>query len=101
VQVTLLDRPAWFLRTPALMGYLTGAPLMPCFIERSEGDPAFNVFVGHPIVVATNRPRDEAIQQAAQQFADQLTLRVRSHPEHWYQFYRYWDAQRDSYEGMA
>jgi KDO2-lipid IV(A) lauroyltransferase len=101
VQVTLLGRPAWFLRTPALMGYLTGAPLMPCFIERSDGDPAFNVFVGHPIVVATDRPRDEAIQRAAQQFADELTQRVRSHPEHWYQFYRYWDAQRDSYEGLA
>ena len=36
VQVTLLGRPAWFLRTPALMGYLTGAPLMPCFIERTD-----------------------------------------------------------------
>ena len=40
VQVTLLGRPAWFLRTPAVMGYLTGAPLMPCFVERSEGRPS-------------------------------------------------------------
>jgi KDO2-lipid IV(A) lauroyltransferase len=101
VQVNLLGRPAWFLRTPVLMGYLTGAPLMPCFIERTEGRPSFNVFVGQPIVVSTARPRDEAIQQAAQDFADQLTVRIRSHPEYWYQFYRYWDAQRDSYEGMG
>jgi lauroyl/myristoyl acyltransferase len=101
VQVTLLGRPAWFLRTPVLMGYLTGAPLMPCFVERTDGHPAFNVFVGLPIVVSTERPRDEAIQLAAQAFADQLTVRVRNHPEYWYQFYRYWDTQRDSYEGMA
>jgi lauroyl/myristoyl acyltransferase len=101
VQVTLLGRPAWFLRTPALMGYLTGAPLMPCFVERTDDQPAFNVFVGQPIVVSKERPRDEAIQRAAQEFADQLTVRVRNHPEYWYQFYRYWDAQRDSYEGMA
>ena len=101
VQVTLLGRPAWFLRTPALMGYLSGAPLMPCFIQRTESHPAFSVFLGDPIVVATDRPRDEAIQQAAQQFADQLSARVRQHPEYWYQFYRYWDAQQDSYEGLG
>ncbi|MEO8259063.1 MAG: lysophospholipid acyltransferase family protein [Acidobacteriota bacterium] len=99
VQVTLLGRPAWFLRTPALMGYLTGAPLVPCFIERSEGRP-FDLFVGEPIVVSRSLPREEAIQAAAQQFADQLGARVHRHPEFWYQFYRYWDAQQDSYEGL-
>jgi len=101
VQVTLLGRPAWFLRTPALMGYLSGAPLMPCFIHRTESDPAFSIFLGDPILVATDRPRDEAIQQAAQQFADLLSARIRRHPEYWYQFYRYWDAQQDSYEGLV
>ena len=101
VQVTLLGRPAWFLRTPALMGCLSGAPLVPCFIQRTESHPAFSVFLGDPIVVATDRPRDEAIQQATQQFADQLTARIRRHPEYWYQFYRYWDAQQDSYEGLG
>ena len=99
VPVTLLGRPAWFLRTPALMGYLTGAPLVPCFIERTEGRP-FDLFVGEPIVVSTTLPRDEAIRAAAQQFADQLGTRVRRHPEYWYQFYRYWDAQQDSYAGL-
>jgi lauroyl/myristoyl acyltransferase len=101
VQVTLLGRPAWFLRTPALMGYLAGAPLMPCFIQRTESHPAFSVFLGDPIAVAADRPRDEAIQQATQRFADQLSARIRRHPEYWYQFYRYWDAQQDSYEGLG
>jgi len=101
VQVTLLGRPAWFLRTPALMGYLSGAPLMPCFIQRTESHPPFSCLLGDPIVVATDRPRDEAIQQATQQFADQLSARIRQHPEYWYQFYRYWDAQHDSYEGLG
>jgi len=101
VQVTLLGRPAWFLRTPALMGYLSGAPLMPCFIHRTESRPAFSVFLGDPIRVATDRARDEAIRQATQQFADQLSDRVRQHPEYWYHFYRYWDAQQDSYEGLG
>ena len=100
VQVTLLGRPAWFLRTPAVMASLTGAPLMPCFIERAEGRP-FNVVVGEPIVVSSSLPREEAIRTAAQEFADQLDARIRQHPEYWYQFYRYWDAQQDSYEGLS
>jgi lauroyl/myristoyl acyltransferase len=100
VRVTLFGRPAWFLRTPAMMGYLTGAPLIPCFIERSEGRP-FTAVVGEPIIVSTALPRDEAIQAAAQQFADQLGARVRRHPEYWYHFYRYWDAQQDCYDGLG
>jgi hypothetical protein len=32
--------------------------------------------------------------------ADAIADRVRAHPEYWYQFYRYWDAQRDDYHGL-
>lgn len=99
VGVTLLGRHAWFLRTPALLSYLSGAPLLPCFINRSEPG-RFAVHLGHPIRVAKHLPRDEATQRATQEFADQLGERVKRHPEHWYHFYRYWDAQRDSYEGL-
>ena len=45
-------------------------------------------------------PRDAAIQDAAQRFADQLAARVERRPELWYHFYRYWDAQRDVYDGL-
>jgi len=76
------------------MAYLTDAPLLPCFIERA-GRGLFTVFVGTPIEVSRDLPRDVAIQRAAQQFADQLGERVRQHPDYWYHFYRYWDAQRD------
>lgn len=99
VAVTLLGRQAWFLRTPALMSYLSGAPLLPCFINR-VAPGRFAVHLGHPIRVSRTVPRDEAIQQATQEFAGQLGEHLRRHPEHWYHFYRYWDAQRDSYEGL-
>jgi KDO2-lipid IV(A) lauroyltransferase len=99
VAVRLLGRHAWFLRTPAMMSYLTGAPLLPCFINR-VAPGRFSVHLGDPIRVARDRPRDTAIQEAAQQFADQLGTRLRRHPHHWYHFYRYWDAQRDAYEGL-
>lgn len=92
IEVNFLGRRAFFLRTPALMGFMTGAPLVPCFMER-QGTGIFRVRAGVPISVDRTRPRDEAIQAAAQDFADQLTARVRMHPEFWYQFYSYWDAQ--------
>lgn len=93
VDVSFLGQPAAFLRTPALMAYLTGAPLVPCFIERI-GAGRFSVRPGVPIVVARDRPRDEAIRRAAQQFADQLGARISAHPQFWYQFYGYWESQQ-------
>jgi len=92
VAVTLAGRRAWFLKTPALMGLLSGAPLLPCFIERT-GPARFTACPGEPIFVATDLPREQAIQRAAQQFADQLSVRLHQHPEYWYHFYRYWDSQ--------
>jgi lauroyl/myristoyl acyltransferase len=99
VQVTFLARPAWFLRTPIVMADLTGAPLVPCFIRRIGGG-RFAALPGRPVVVQKDVPRDVAIQRAAQDIADQLAEQVRSHPECWYHFYRYWDAQHDDYAGL-
>ena len=99
VAVSLLEQSTWFLRTPVLMAYLTGAPLLPCFIER-VGRGLFTARVGLAIYVSMDLPRDLAIQQAAQQFADQLGERVRQHPQYRYHFYRYWDAQRDEHDGL-
>lgn len=100
VGVTLFGRRAWFLRTPLIMAHATGAPILPCFIERL-GPGRFGPLPGTPIFVAADRPRDEAIQDAAQQVADALAERIRRRPELWYHFYRYWDAQRDAYHGLA
>jgi lauroyl/myristoyl acyltransferase len=99
VAVTFLGRPAWFLRTPMLMASLTGAPLVPCSIRRI-GPGRFAAVPGEPVLVRTDVPRDAALQAAAQEIATQLEGEVRAHPECWYHFYRYWDAQRDEYVGL-
>jgi lauroyl/myristoyl acyltransferase len=96
VDVEILGRRASFLRTPALMAFMTGAPLLPCFIERVRPG-RFKVRAGAPILVDRTKPRDEAIQRAAQDFADQLGAHVRTRPECWYHFYRYWDAPAGEY----
>jgi lauroyl/myristoyl acyltransferase len=100
VTVRFLGREASFLRTPALLAYMTGAPIVPCFIERI-GPGRFAAQPGTPIRVSRDGLRDEAIQSATQQIADALAVRIRRHPEYWYHFYRYWDAQVDSYDGLS
>jgi predicted RND superfamily exporter protein/lauroyl/myristoyl acyltransferase len=100
VAVTLFGRQAWFLRTPFVIAVATGAPLLPCAIERA-GPGRFRAYIGEPIIVSRDLPRDEALAQAAQQVANALETRVRAHPEYWYHFYRYWDAQRDEYDGLV
>ena len=100
VPVTLFGRRAWFLRTPIVMAHASGAPMVPCFIERL-GPGRFAAIPGDPVVVDAGKPRDEAIVEAAQRIADALAARIGARPELWYQFYRYWDAQRDAYDGLA
>lgn len=100
VSVTLFGRHAWFLRTPMVMAHATGAPMMPVFIERL-GPGRFAAIPAGPVMVDPGGPRDEAIAGAAQRIADALAARIEARPELWYQFYRYWDAQRDAYQGLA
>jgi lauroyl/myristoyl acyltransferase len=96
VQVEFLGRQAWFLRTPAVLARLSGAPMVPCFIERI-GPGRFLAQADTPIYVESDVDRDRAVQQATQRFAANLESRVRAHPEFWYHFYRYWGAQADEY----
>ena len=100
VGVTLFGRQAWFLRLPFVMGHATGAPILPCTVERMSPG-RFDVCPSAPVYVATDIPRDEAIAAAAQEVAAAVEERIRVHPELWYTFYRYWDAQRDAYDGLG
>lgn len=92
IAVELLGRRAWFLRTPALMAYLTGAPLLPCFIERI-GPERFRITTEAAIHISRDGDRETNIGDAAQRVADAITARVRARPELWYQFYDYWKEQ--------
>jgi KDO2-lipid IV(A) lauroyltransferase len=99
VAVTFFGRRTWFLQTPALLAYLTGAPMVVCFLERDRAGHFTTRAVG-PIVVDRTLPRDHALQQATQCVASAIEARVRENPHSWYHFYRYWDAQQDRYDGL-
>jgi lauroyl/myristoyl acyltransferase len=89
IDVTFFGRPAGFLRTPAMIGYLSGAPLLPAFMIR-QSDDRFVGALGDPIVVDSTKPTGDAVREATQAFAIQLEARIRAHPQLWYQFYPYW-----------
>ncbi|MEO5821132.1 MAG: lysophospholipid acyltransferase family protein [Vicinamibacteraceae bacterium] len=92
VPVTFFGRRAYFLRTPALLAYMTGAPLLPCSVVRLPSG-RFRVRPGTPIHVPHDVDRDTAVRGAAQAFADQLEGCIRETPHAWYQFYDYWATQ--------
>ena len=89
IDVTFFGRPAGFLRTPAMIGYLSGAPLLPAFMIR-QSDDRFIGEMGGPIVVDSTKPTGDAVREATQAFAIQLEARIRAQPQLWYQFYPYW-----------
>jgi lauroyl/myristoyl acyltransferase len=92
VAVSFFGRRAWFLRTPPLLAYMTGAPLLPCSVVRMASG-RFRVRPGTAIHVSRDLDRDAAVQQAAQAFATQLEACIRETPHAWYQFYDYWASQ--------
>ncbi|HYN07089.1 MAG TPA: lysophospholipid acyltransferase family protein [Vicinamibacterales bacterium] len=92
VQVQFFGRPAFFLRTPGLMAYFTGAPLVPSFVYRDDDD-RFVVECGPAIEVGRNGDRDENVQRATQQVAAVIEEQIRRRPHYWYQFYPFWSSQ--------
>jgi KDO2-lipid IV(A) lauroyltransferase len=89
VDVTFFGRRASFLRSPAMIGLMSGAPLLPSFMMR-QADGRFVGLCGEPIVVDPSIDRDVAVTRAMQSFASQLEAQIRQRPHLWYQFYPYW-----------
>jgi lauroyl/myristoyl acyltransferase len=89
VDVDFFGRPTGFLRTPAVLGYLTGAPLVPSFILR-QPDGRYIGCAMEPIHVRRTGDRDADVRTAMQAFASILEAKVVEYPHLWYQFYPYW-----------
>jgi KDO2-lipid IV(A) lauroyltransferase len=94
--VDFLGREAHFLRTPALLSYLTGAPMLAAWIVRHP-DGRFQCHFDEPVYAtrddANDDDRDVILQRATQQMADHLAAKIREFPHLWYQFYPFWETQ--------
>jgi KDO2-lipid IV(A) lauroyltransferase len=93
VAVTFFGRRTGFLRSPAMIGYLSGAPLLPAFVIRQRDGRFFGSF-GEPIFVDRAKPTEDSVRTATQAFAVQLEHQIRANPHLWYQFYPYWRANK-------
>jgi len=98
VPVQFFRRRAYFLRTPALMGYLTGAPLVPSFVYAQE-DGLVAAVCCEPIRVERDGDREANILRATQTFAHVLEEQIRERPHCWYQFYPFWATQQSVERG--
>ena len=90
VEVEFFGRRTAFLRSPALLSCLTGAPLVPSFILR-QADGRYLGSTCEPIRVAREGDMAVNVRAAMQQFASVLETKVAAYPHLWYQFYPYWD----------
>jgi KDO2-lipid IV(A) lauroyltransferase len=89
VNVEFFGRRTKFLRSPALMGYLSGVPLVPAFILRQPDGRYLGISL-EPIRVQRDGDREANVQAAMQAFATALEGVVRQYPHLWYHFYPYW-----------
>ncbi|MBP2673002.1 MAG: Phosphatidylinositol mannoside acyltransferase [candidate division NC10 bacterium] len=94
VEVEFFGRRISFLRSPAIMAYLSGAPMIPSFILR-QPDGSYAGLALDPIHVDRSGDRETAVQAAMQAFATALEGVVRQHPHLWYNFFPYWTTTND------
>jgi Lauroyl/myristoyl acyltransferase len=91
IDVTFFGRQTRFLRSPAMVAQLSDAPLLPAFVLRQR-DGRYLARFGDPILPGSAEPGESSVRSMTQQFATQLEMQIREHPEFWYQFYPYWGA---------
>ena len=101
VAVTLFGRAGVAAPNAAADG--AREPARPCFPAPSNASARAGSRPGpaRPSMSPRTSRATRRLLAAAQQVADALAAQVREHPEFWYHFYRYWDAQRDDYGGLA
>jgi lauroyl/myristoyl acyltransferase len=91
LDVNFFGRQTPFLRSPALIARMSGAPLLPASMIR-QADGRFVGWFGSPVFVDAERG-DEMLQHATQEVAVQLEDQIRANPHLWYQFYPYWQTR--------
>jgi KDO2-lipid IV(A) lauroyltransferase len=88
VEVSFFGRPTRFLRSPALIAALSGAPIVPCFVYRDRD--GLVVECGPIIRVPSTGDLDEHVEDATQKVATLIEAHSRRAPHYWYQFYPFW-----------
>jgi KDO2-lipid IV(A) lauroyltransferase len=94
IDVSFFGRRARFLRSPAMIAHLSGAPLLPAFVIR-QSDGRYAARFGEPIFTDSTKGTEESVRAVTQRVAVQLEEQIRTNPQLWYQFYPYWSTGVD------
>ena len=89
--VNFFGQPARLPDGPAKLALTTGAPILPVFMVRVEGD-RFSYVLGDPIWA--DRQRD-TVADIAERVASALEKVISAHSEQWYLFHDLWNVEDD------
>ncbi len=87
VKIPFLGRPAWTMRTPAVLARKTGAAVVPAFIKRSKD--------GHHVVVfkeveLLRRNDEESVIEDTKRMSRYVEEYIRENPSEWLWIHRRW-----------
>lgn len=92
VFVEFFGRPACTNKGPALIALRTGAPVLPVFIVREEGD-RHRIMISKEIELVRTGHVKEDIRANTQLFTRIIESQVRAHPDQWLWVHRRWKTQ--------
>lgn len=93
IPVKFFGQRLYFPLGPALLGYLSGADLIPTFVLM-ESDDRYRCLAESPILLQNTGNRDEDLAVNTQRIATVMEKFIRLHPDQWYTFYDFFSRHR-------
>jgi KDO2-lipid IV(A) lauroyltransferase len=93
IPVNFFGRKIFFPPGPALLAYLSGAPLIPTFVLMDR-DQKYLCLAEPPIFLQKTGNRDKDLAANTQRIATLLEKYIRLNPEQWYTFYDYFSRHK-------
>ncbi|MEK6733468.1 MAG: lysophospholipid acyltransferase family protein [Candidatus Omnitrophota bacterium] len=91
VFVDFFNRLAWTPSGPAVLNFLTGATIVPCFIVRREF--GHEVLIEKPIELVKTEDRRKDISENTQRYTKVIEDHIRKFPDHWVWFHDRWKTR--------
>ena len=97
ILLDFLGRPAWVVRSPALLALRTGAAVLPGFCLRGPDD-SLRAIVLPEIDTQDLGDRDEATVELTRRINAALEAQIRAHPEQWLWLHDRWKPAAPEHE---
>lgn len=98
-EVAFFGRPTPFPLGPAILGRLSGAPIVPVYVTLNK-DWVYDALAHDPIRVRRSNDRDGDLREATQSLASRFEAEIARHPDQWYNFFDFWSGRRQT-EGLS